>query len=519
MAVHRDPDVELTARAGLDRSRKLLEFARTAANVRQNRPAPGTPLKSIPQEGIPPQSIPPKGILPKSTPNNHVSISSNYTRLDNDVSDLLLPLQTPTEQTVYLRLYRLSWGFHRRHCQAGYGALARQTGLCRSAVQAAIATLIAKGHISTGQWGQTGRLYQVFLPAELEGFNSTTQIVSATIPPTSIPDKSIPPKGIPGDRIVISSNYTRLDNDVSDLLLRLQTPTEQTVYLRLYRLSWGFHRRHCQAGYGALARQTGLCRSAVQAAVAALIAKGHISTGQWGQTGRLYQVFLPAELEGFNSTTELSEGDDGIARNGIPPQGIPPEASTIPPQGIPPDRVRKDLKYSSVVKENLKNSLSLSLSLIDPFYRQIGQTKISREKMEKSERVLLKLLQENYTEDEIQFAIQWTIKNIPNVHSFAILPDVMGQALSEKPAADTSRQGQQLVQSQETARAVSLSQAQESFQHLDEPQKQTITEQAEQMIPEETRSVVPPGTLIYRNMVHGNILKIMMNREQNGTVS
>ena len=54
-------------------------------------------------------------------------------------------------------------------------------------------------------------------------------------------------------KVDIRSNYHKFDNDVSDVLARHQTPTEQAIYHRLYRLSYGYKKNTCQVGMGSLA--------------------------------------------------------------------------------------------------------------------------------------------------------------------------------------------------------------------------------------------------------------------------
>lgn len=47
-----------------------------------------------------------------------------------------------------------------------------------------------------------------------------------------------------GDVEVIG-NYCKVDMDVLDKALRTMTPSEQTVYMKLYRESFGNQKNHC----------------------------------------------------------------------------------------------------------------------------------------------------------------------------------------------------------------------------------------------------------------------------------
>ena len=99
-----------------------------------------------------------------------VSPASNFTKLDNDVSDYLTPLQSIYEQVVYYRMYRLSWGYQRNACLIGYRHLAKDCGISKSSVRRAITGLIDKGHIQeleTRNEKLKGTIYRVFLPYEI----------------------------------------------------------------------------------------------------------------------------------------------------------------------------------------------------------------------------------------------------------------------------------------------------------------------------------------------------------------
>ena len=67
---------------------------------------------------------------------------------------------------------------------------------------------------------------------ELEFERQPTESIQTNIPDT----KSITTE----ERVDIKSNYHKFDNDVSDILASYQTPIEQVIYHRLYRLSYGY---------------------------------------------------------------------------------------------------------------------------------------------------------------------------------------------------------------------------------------------------------------------------------------
>ena len=85
-------------------------------------------------------------------------------------------------------------------------------------------------------------------------------------------------------------------------------------------------------------------------------------------------------------------------------------------------------------RESLSGSRfkDLSLRAIDDFYTGIGQTKISEKKRERGLEIYEKLLHDGFTADQIQFAVDWTVKNAKeDLYDFSILEHTIGQAMAE----------------------------------------------------------------------------------------
>ena len=110
-----------------------------------------------------------------------VEITSNFCRLDLDVSDRLAAHQTPAEQAVYNRLYRLCYGEGKDTCTVGLTRLTQATGIkSPKTVAGALRQLVEKGHIAVmdGHHNnpRTGTTYRVYLPGEIDGIESRTRV-------------------------------------------------------------------------------------------------------------------------------------------------------------------------------------------------------------------------------------------------------------------------------------------------------------------------------------------------------
>lgn len=80
------------------------------------------------------------------------------------------------------------------------------------------------------------------------------------------------------------------------------------------------------------------------------------------------------------------------------------------------------------------------------FYAQLGQTKISRQKMEGGIKILADLEAQGFTREEVDLGLGWILKRRENlgrkVYSLRLLPEVIGQAL-EEASLEKKRDGKQ----------------------------------------------------------------------------
>jgi len=97
-----------------------------------------------------------------------------------DVIDYLLPLQTPTEQAIYIYLFRNSVLIGKNTIQIGErslaksvskpakGKLSKSKGLSYSTIRSNLRTLEEKTHISVLSTEQKGKIIRVKLPEDVE---------------------------------------------------------------------------------------------------------------------------------------------------------------------------------------------------------------------------------------------------------------------------------------------------------------------------------------------------------------
>jgi len=259
-----------------------------------------------------------------------------------------------------------------------------------------------------------------------------------------------------------STKYTKIQNAFYDNLARNLTLPEQSIYSYIYRLSLGHHKRICIIGYNALGKATGIkSRETIRITINGLIEKKCISTiGEIGPRGTIYFAYLPEEIQqdvsryeilktnisGFDVTVPdnsilktsilnisiLNSDTTTLLKNSILKNSTvgtistgKQETPTIPKNSI--------LGNDPHIKKENKESISLNKTrenLVNNFYKKLN-ARVSPEKKLKGYQEAEQLLA-NYSPEEIQYTLEWAVKNVPDIQSFALIPHVIDQALKAK---------------------------------------------------------------------------------------
>jgi len=359
----------------------------------------------------------------------------------------------------------------------------------------------------------------------------TLKKAKAEISEESIPSESIPPKGIPLGGIPnkadvnIASNFCKVDIDVLDKALPTMDVYEQSVYVRLYRYSYGYGRNWCAIGYGALAKTCGITRNGVIKAIGRLQEKGWVlSIGFDRIIGTTYRVFLPQE-NGLDSKTRIEQ--KGVPLDGIPLKGIPPEGtqgiplSGIPPGGISGDKAPPNKALSGSVplkgipsEGTLIEERSIDLSLRDivtGFYKRIGQNRIAREKRERAEKVIKELQADGFNLEDIQFAVEWTPENAKEeLYDFSIIKHTIGQAMAAKEEAEAKK-----AKRAEAERIASLEQEERDRQEQEraeiEAHKETLDTEARTALREKALKEIRSTDGIKEEFINDMLIAVKEN--------
>jgi hypothetical protein len=279
------------------------------------------------------------------------------------------------------------------------------------------------------------------------------------------------------DSIDIHSNFCRLDNDVSDYLFARLSPSAQSVYLRLYRQSFGWNRNWAVESLSKLTRHCNLSLQTVRKAIRELELSGCIGREQSDRhKATVYHVYLPSEIgmskSSFAGNTTSYNG--GLNSDRYPTQdrsGHTQETFCENPQflNFKPDRKGEggdrifevkeidsggqnisiqSLYFSGASIYSILNSvvsfpkniskyiteihIGRSVSTIDEFYDSIGFGVVSKTLYRRSLLDYFELLDSGFSHDDIQYTVRWIFKNSHSrPESFSLVKHTIHLALDD----------------------------------------------------------------------------------------
>lgn len=182
----------------------------------------------------------------RSSLSDSINIHSNFCKLDNDVSDFLLPKLSPSAQCVYLRLYRQSYGWNRNWAAESLPKLTEYCNLSLQTVRKAIKELELLGCIRKEFSDyHKATVYRIFLPSDIgmgksaisnNGLSSSRGLFintpDTTVSPSSgqFPDSPSESGQIPATDSFRTGEYQFLEGDSNEF--RGQNSFIQSVFFR-----------------------------------------------------------------------------------------------------------------------------------------------------------------------------------------------------------------------------------------------------------------------------------------------
>ena len=274
------------------------------------------------------------------------------------------------------------------------------------------------------------------------------------------------------DSINIHSNYCKLDNDISDKLFAILSPSAQSVYLRLYRQSFGWNRNWAAESLPKLTKACNLSLQTIRKSIKELITHGCIKKEMSDyHKATVYRIFLPSEI-GFcnntpsniaglninsqNNTTQIIDihnsaskdstsqninGDISYNRDLNNLEGkhtnIRGVDSSIQSVYFSGTSIYTLLESGGALPKNIskytsdKHLLS-AVETIDEFYDSIGFSIVSRALYRKSLIDYFELIKSGFSTDDIRYAVRWTFKNARSrPENFSLIKHTMHLAMDD----------------------------------------------------------------------------------------
>ena len=301
----------------------------------------------------------------------------------------------------------------------------------------------------------------------------------------------------------IEANYYKVPNDVSDILASLQTPAEQAVYHRLFRLSYGYNQNVCRVGMHALAAATNIAsKKTIAKAIAGLVKKRHIAIAQEASNdvrGTWYQVFLPHEItrvrkftrEKITPVKSTVVDDSAVVSANVGEKNSVVE-NTVGLQAVEnTQKIASDTKNTVVnftpITTDLLHTHSLPL-LVDRFYQLLHQ-RPSQKKRERAIQQAQKLFDEGFTLQDLDYTITWVTQKYPDTGAFDRIPFFIDQALKDRDSKEQIPVMEQQLQTEITQRRAQEQRTREENQQIEEVQASLSSETLEALRQEATQLV------------------------------
>ena len=315
--------------------------------------------------------------LPQFKLRDDAKITQDFFAVPNAVIDVLAPLQTPVEEIIYRRMFRMSYGWKRNYCRVSIPKLLNSCQIkSENTIRKALHGLIEKGHIAEYineknrvDVNEEGTLYIVLLPEEI----------------------------ITGAKSKGSSNFTGGSKNAG-VKFEATSKNNPLQILQVQKMN---------------------------------------PPAQGIENTKLQQG--GAKFGGAKNDGSINSG--GVKFKSQLPQNLRVQKMNPPAQGIENTKLQQGgAKFEGAKNEPLLNTYLNTIvhtlsprEIITEFYKGIGQSRISKEKSERAENDLKELLDDGFSQEEIEFAVKWTIENSKEKpYDFSIIKHTIGQARAVK---------------------------------------------------------------------------------------
>jgi len=228
-------------------------------------------------------------------------------------------------------------------------------------------------------------------------------------------------------------------HSVFDTLAPEQTPLEQAVYLHLFRLSYGEGRNFIRVGKRELTRRARVSDRRLNVALDGLVEKGHVKPLHRSVAGTLYRVYLPSEVLDTSPEPGLKTGE----RKEIEPESADEPDRPVPARGTAPQKgkskamgprrrpLESPLNEEAFADVSGRKPIGPSVNDMARGFFEMKGRKARKSDLQMAVSALTGLLEDGFTREEVNTAIEWLAKNAPDENNLDRLPYYITRALEE----------------------------------------------------------------------------------------
>jgi len=239
-------------------------------------------------------------------------------------------------------------------------------------------------------------------------------------------DRSAPPGPLfqYGDEtlggILLKGPELQLPLEILDQLLRKMQPIEQSVYLQLFRLSYGRSKNFCRVGKKELSERTGLSLVRMNAALEGLVKKRLAKPIHRSIRGTLWRVYHPAEL-GEKAGYKVEQGK--LVKLKLKESRAAPAA----PPKKPIESPLNIEKFADISREKPE----IPLRKIAEKFFELKNRKPEAEEMDDALAIVTGLLEDGFSRKQALFAVEWFAQKFPKEKDLSRVPYYTARALEE----------------------------------------------------------------------------------------
>jgi len=221
--------------------------------------------------------------------------------------------------------------------------------------------------------------------------------------------------------VLLKGKMVGVPEEVFENLFKKLEPIEQSVYLQLFRLSYGAGRNFLRIGKKELSEKTNLSLLRLNSALEGLVKKGMVKPIHRSVRGTLWRVYHPQEL-GEAVNYQVQEGKR-IKLEPVKPKKSKP----LPPPEKPLESPLNIERFAELSQQKPE----IPLKDIARKFFELKKEKPNSDQLDDALSIITGLLEDGFSRRQVLFAVEWFARNFPKEKDLSRLPYYIAKSLEE----------------------------------------------------------------------------------------